>query len=277
VPRVAVSTTARHLDHTFSDWCFYHLHLVDCIYLWLDDPAEISSPHLPRHTRIHAAPGAQFLHGSVHGNMMHRQDANANRALELCLQEKVDWLIHLDSDELLYPPDRAVLHRALAPPNGQVTFLNHEVCPHWSCVNPFRECHHFKLNGQAAFNLYCNGKTAVRVAPGVSVLDAHSFTGFRGPSVTAAGVFILHYACPSYDRWLAKYTALGDFPDYWWDDPRHRIRCSFHLASRDTCKSCRAEGSFDRARLFWTYQILTPPDLNRLQRDGKIGWFAPVS
>lgn len=274
--RVAITTTARYLDHTFSDWCIHHLQLADRIYLWLDDPAEISSPHLPRHPDIYAAAGAQSLHGSVHGNMMHRQDANANRTLSLCLTEKIDWLIHLDSDELLYPPDRAALHRILAPPNGQVTILNHEVCPHWSCVNPFRECHHFKLNGRADFNFYGNGKAAVRVAPGLSARDAHSFTGFRGSSVTAADVSVLHYACASYDRWLTKYTALGSFPDCWWDNPEHRIELSFHLASRDTCKSCRAEGSFDRARLFWTYQILTPPNLNRLMREGKVAWFAPI-
>jgi hypothetical protein len=274
---VAITTTARYLDHAFRDWCFHHLRLADVVYLWLDDPAELASPHLPRDPRIRAAPGAQTISGSTHGNMMVRQDENAKRALALCLREGIDWLVHLDSDELLDAPSRAILDYALAPPNGQVLFLNHEVCPQWSCVNPFRDCHHFKLNGKLGFNLYANGKTAVRVGPHVYPRDAHSFAGFEGPSVSATSSSILHYACPSYDRWLAKYIALGDFPDCWWDDPQHRITLSFHVASRDICKRCGANGDFDPARQFWASQVLTPPSLDRLMREGKVGWFAPVT
>ena len=271
---IAITTTARYLDASFRDWCAHHLRLVDRIYVWLDDPEEMVSTHLPRDERIHVHPGTQIVHGTVHGNMMTRQNENANEALYLCSREEIEWLIHIDTDELIYPGDRAVLEFALIS-NGHVTLLNHEVCPQWECGNPFRECHDFKLNGKHGFNLYDNGKAAVRVNPDVYAPDAHSFEGFHGERAVADEVFVLHYACPSYDRWLAKYNALGDFPDYWWDDPQFRITLSFHLKSRDVCRRAREEGDPEYARKFWAKQVFAPQQIERLRHEGKVGQFAP--
>lgn len=276
MPRIAITTTARSLDASFRDWCSHHLRLVDRIYLWLDDPAESAGKFLPRDSRIRARAGSQTISQTVHGNMMMRQNENANRALELCAADKIDWLTHIDTDELIHPAHRKTLERNLAAAAGHVTLLNHEVCPQWECANPFRECHHFKLNGKLEFNLYNNGKAAVRVGPGVYAPDAHSFEGFHGKSTVSKDVAVLHYACPSYDRWRAKYDALGDFPDYWWDDPQFRITLSFHLKSRDVCRLARADGNLERARKFWAKQVLAPQQIDRLTREGKIARFTPL-
>jgi hypothetical protein len=276
VAGIAITTTARNLDASFRDWCAHHLRLVDHIYLWLDDPDEARSVHLPRDRRVRVDSGSQTVCGTVHGNMMVRQNENANHALELCGRDKIDWLIHIDTDELIYPADRKTLERTLAAGIGHVTLLNHEVCAQWECGNPFRECHDFKLNGKLGFNLYDNGKAAVRVGPGVYAPDAHSFEGFRGKRVFSDDLAVLHYACPSYDRWLAKYNALGDFPDYWWDDPQFRITLSFHLKSRDVCRRARAEGDLELARRFWAKQVLALNEIEQLTREGKIGRFAPL-
>ena len=273
---VAITTMARNLDHMFRDWCSYHLQAVDRIFVWLDDPGEAHSPHLPVDARVHIRLGSQYRQGSVHGDFMIRQDKNAERSLSLCLQERFDWLIHLDVDELLYPAHRETLHRNLPASAGHVTLLNHEVCPHWDCDNPFKDCNFFKLNGRSDFNLYSNGKAAVRPQPRVYPRDAHSFGGYTGDAVTAPDMAVLHYACPSYDRWLAKYAALGDFPDFWWDNPQHRITISFHLQSRDLYKHCLREGNFQPAIDFWSGQVLMPEELAQLRREGAIGWFAPM-
>jgi hypothetical protein len=276
VAGVAITTMARNLDHTFRDWCSYHLQAVERIIVWLDDPGEAHSPHLPADRRVQVRIGSQHREGSVHGDLMIRQDQNAERSLNLCLKERIDWLIHLDIDELLYPAHRGTLHTNLPPSAGHVTLLNHEVCPHWHCDNPFRECNYFKLNGMSPFNLYTNGKAAVRCQPGVYPRDAHSFGGYRGDAVTAPDAVILHYACPSYDRWLAKYATLGDFPNFWWDNPEHRITISFHLQSRDIYKRCIREGNFQAGIDFWSGQVATPEQLAQRRREGTIRWFAPM-
>lgn len=273
---VAITTMARNLDHTFRDWCFYHLQAVDRIFVWLDDPGEAHSTHLPKDDRVQIRIGSQHRQGSVHGDFMIRQDQNTESSLGLCLKDGLEWLIHMDIDELLYPADHATLRRNLPASAGHVTLLNHEVCPLWQCKNPFRDSNYFKLNGRSRFNLYTNGKSAVRCQPRVYPRDAHAFGGYTGDAVTALDVAILHYACPSYDRWLAKYAALGDFPDYWWDNREHRITISFHMQSRDIYKQCRQKGNFQPAIDFWSGQVMTPEQLAQLRREGTVSWFDPM-
>jgi hypothetical protein len=276
VSGIAISTMARNLDESLLDWCYYHLLLVDRIYLWLDDPGEAASVHLPsdRHVRIRV--GSQYRKGSVHGDFMVRQDQNTNRSLELCIRDQIQWLIHLDADELLFPADPQLLRSDLSPSHSHVTLLNHEVCPSWHCGNPFRDCNYFKLNGRSCFNLYTNGKAAVRCQPGVYARDAHSFAGYKGAAKIAQHMVVLHYACPSYERWLAKYAALGDFPDFWWDNPQHRIAISFHLQSRNIVTQCTRTGDFQPAADFWAAQVANRDELVRLQKEGSVGWFAPL-
>jgi hypothetical protein len=276
VSAIAITTIARNLDHSFRDWCSYHLLLVERVYVWLDDPGEAHSTHLPSDSRVQIRVGSQYRKGSVHGDFMVRQDQNTNRSIELCIKDRFAWLIHLDTDELLYPADPETLRRNLSASAGHIILLNHEVCPCWHCGSPFRDCNYFKLNGRSRFNLYTNGKAAVRCQPGVYARDAHSFGGYKGSAQTAQGSVVLHYACPSYEHWVAKYAALGDFPDFWWDNPQHRIAISFHIESRDIVKQCLRTGDFQPAVNFWSSQVVDRAELILLQEKGRIGWFAPM-
>ncbi len=276
MPGVAISTMARNLDHTFRDWCRYHLQVVDRIFVWLDDPAESRSAHLPLDSRVEIRIGSQYRKGSVHGDFMVRQDQNTQSGLSRCLTSRLEWLLHLDTDELLYPPDVAILQNYLKASAGHVTLLNHEVCPHWRCDNPFNECNYFKLNGRLRFNLYSNGKAAVRCRPEVYPRDAHSFGGYTGDTLTASEMVVLHYACPSYTRWLAKYTTLGYFPGFWWDNPEHRIALSFHLESRDIVRECLEADNFQPALEFWSRHVMAREQIDQLRRAGKIARFTPM-
>lgn len=118
----------------------------------------------------------------------------------------LDWLLHLDPDELFLPGGPAnSLAAALArqPPHVPAArFLNFEGQPEagglrnrFEQVSLFRahkhhitpEAHHyrarFKLGDNAAFlNLYANGKSAVRVdAPGVRPAGPHFWAGDASP------------------------------------------------------------------------------------------------
>jgi len=275
---VAITTTARNFDVSFVDWCAYHLKVVDRIFLWLDDPDESCSCLIPFDDRIQIEIGSQCNRGSVQGNLLFRQNDNTYRAINLCNKQGIDWLIHIDTDELFYPPNRQTLDGNLAEPNGHVTMVNHEVCPQWHADNPFRQCNYFKLSGgKLPFNFYGNGKSAVRCRPGVFSWGAHDFYGPVGRRVISPDMVILHYACASYDGWFAKYAHLGDFPDCWYDDPQVPITLPFHLKSRDIYKQCLIEGNFQSAVDFWMEQVLSPSELNQLLLDGEVGWYAPIS
>jgi Glycosyl transferase family 2 len=270
----------KQLDAGFPVWCRYHLPLVDYIFIWIDDPAELETQYIPRHDRLIVGLGCQDHKESVHGTLMHRQDRNTEQALLLCQSMHIDWLLHIDADELLYARNKNALSKLwqslCSSDIGQVTFLNHEVCPVWECGNVFQDCTYFKLNGQHRFNFYNNGKSAVRCGPGVSVISAHGFRGFTGKHVWCRNAFVLHYACATFEYWRRKYDNLKEFPDGWWDNLSRPIEFPFHLQSRDVYCQCLKKGDLSNAYEFFATQVLSEGELARLVAQGKVGRFTPL-
>jgi hypothetical protein len=275
--QLALTTMVRNLDATFSLWCTHHLRLFDTILLWIDDPAELASPFLPSDPRILIQLGDQDTSRSSHGSFMLRQDANTNRALELCRARSIDWLCHLDADELLHAPSREDLLAELTPECGQIRFVNHEVWPVWEAANPFTDCTVFKVNGHNPFfHFYNNGKSAVRCTPGVSARGAHKFVHAVGQEKVSTSTVVLHYACATYAIWLNKYAHLGDFPSFWWDDPKNPIPKGFHLESRDVYQRCASTGDFAEAEAFFRATTLREDAIPFLKTAGLIATYQPI-
>lgn len=163
------------------------------------------------------------------------QLCNMATALDFARRDGVQWLLHIDIDELFYPGEgNATEHFQLldALAIGQARYINHEAIPsreeHEDC---FREITLFKRNGAeippnvfesvkpfwnkrgAYFLAYDNGKCAVRTIAGVTPATAH---GFRLPVVplgraTLSTPCILHYPFTSFELYRAKCARLGDF------------------------------------------------------------------
>ncbi|KDD73134.1 hypothetical protein H632_c2500p0 [Helicosporidium sp. ATCC 50920] len=127
-------------------------------------------------------------------------------ALETARRDGMDWMLHLDPDELFYPASPAFSIRqalAIVPSHvASVRFLNHEGQPEamdltnkYEQVTLFRRHKHWvtpeahvyrsrlRLGGADTFLLlYANGKAAVRVdAPGVRSAGPHFFDGDASP------------------------------------------------------------------------------------------------
>lgn len=268
--RLALVSTVKSLTSTFLSWCDYHLKIFDKLFIWIDDPMELGSPFVPADPRIEIALGAQIRSGSIHGDLMYRQDANASATVKICLASGIEWLCHLDSDELLFTSSREQLEQEFEPDCGQVRFSNHEAWPVWESDNFFLECLTFKRNGKHAFNFYANGKAAVRCSSAVQALDAHRFTGFSGRSRWSSRFCVLHYPCATFKLWCEKYRTLGPFPDFWWDDRHLPIKLPFHLISRDLYAACLRMGDFSEAEQFFRRQLLTAAQRDALLRQEQI-------
>jgi hypothetical protein len=274
--QLALTTMVRNLDATFAVWCAHHLTLFDTILLWIDDAAELASPFLPRDARVVIQLGDQDASRSGHGSFMLRQDANSNRALKVCLERGIDWLCHLDADELLFAASREALLAEMTPECGQIRFVNHEIWPVWEAANPFVNCTVFKVNGRNPFfHFYRNGKAAVRCAPAVVARGAHKFVGAVGQEKVSTSSVVLHYACATYALWWSKYVHLGEFPSFWWDDPAMPIPRGFHLESRDVVQRCVRAGSFDEAEAFFRAVVLREEAVPFLTTSGLIAVYAP--
>lgn len=180
-----------------------------------------------------------------------RQVLHATAALEAARAgalggEPLDWLLHLDADELFVLEGDArgggslANHFAAAGVAGyrQIRYLNHELLLPWSPGDPLR----FKLNprlaearlgsggwaGLAAFlamaqtdrrpyyHGYFNGKSAVSVPAGREAAGVHGWTlsPETPPEAAAfvAGPAILHFLCPTREAFCRKFLAKAASP-----------------------------------------------------------------
>jgi len=277
---LAIATTILRPGPSFSIWLDYHLqHDTDLIIVFMDDPAERSSID-----RIVQGRPVVLLDGSKvasdmtpESRLILRQDENNNAAIAYALSRNITWLMHIDIDELLYEDgDQSWRDDEDA---GEFSFVNHESVPlRHESRNYFADCHLFKVNGgELPFMAYGNGKSVVRLGPGVQGLGPHAFWGYQGVRKEVKKPMILHYANPSYESWLAKYRFYGDFPDYWFNNPDQPNSVSFMLQSRDQVRAAEATGNWDAARNFYYSMIPDEHDIEDLVRSGTLLRIDPFS
>ena len=202
---------------------------------------------------------------SVDQEVMARQILNVSVVADLARDAGHDWLLHIDIDELFLPAggDARDLFRALRDqPVDVMGFANMEAIPeHESVDRPFAEVILFKVPveemrrrvapdaaladtlrrsrrfASGFFNLYSNGKSAVRLAvPGLQPFGVHDFDRPHGGTrrQRARDAVILHHACCGLEAFKSKYRLLGRFSDRWWN--RYDIAAAigpFHLQARD--------------------------------------------
>lgn len=208
----------------------------------------------------------------VNEEVQARQALNAEHASLAAREAGLRWLVHIDIDELLYASSKEALvdhFEAMdAAGVGHVTYANHEGVPETDAVDYFSAVTLFKRNhlvvplsdearqamrwwrdrtrrGQYLL-CYDNGKSAVRLVPGIAPTSVHAWSvpGLRrrtaladprGDLTELAHIeepCVLHYvACGAF--WLrTKYEILGNFDDAWFGGALP-IAPSFHLDARD--------------------------------------------
>jgi hypothetical protein len=160
--------------------------------------------------------------------VMARQCLNAQTAVEQALADGIEWLVHLDADELLWSGRELGQYFASLPADvGQVLCVNYEAVPETFEVGDcFREVTLFKRpvhlcdrrslrrwlrdsDRRTWFVGYGQGKAAVRVAPGVLANSVHEFAvGRPHPfTVSALDPVILHYARCGFSRYRERYES----------------------------------------------------------------------
>eukprot|EP00747_Dinoflagellata_sp_TGD_P197446 gnl/TRDRNA2_/TRDRNA2_68798_c0_seq1.p1 gnl/TRDRNA2_/TRDRNA2_68798_c0~~gnl/TRDRNA2_/TRDRNA2_68798_c0_seq1.p1 ORF type:complete len:494 (-),score=43.16 gnl/TRDRNA2_/TRDRNA2_68798_c0_seq1:143-1624(-) len=243
-PRVALATCTRGCPAArLREWLFWHLSWgVSHIFLrWegemnpeqqqaLQGPMERSEVVLTRVTNGKLSSGFQAV--------MRRQVLFVHRALRLSQTYGCDFMLHLDDDELLCPrnatasiPD--VFQKHLGSAKTCIHFTNLEAVFQYrdqgsiSAARPLSQpgaC--FRCDNHV---LYCNGKSAANLSSGKPVYASgvHHFCrynrSFSEPSpkfglhddgggcthpdccVTEDAAVVLHFDCPSFEEWRAKF------------------------------------------------------------------------
>ncbi|KAJ5641361.1 hypothetical protein N7490_005361 [Penicillium lividum] len=280
---LAIATTILRPGPTLPVWLDYHLRLVQHVVIYMDDPDE-----RPLFEQLCGDKPVTLLDGSqVESNMtpesrlIKRQMANMRHAIAYLMERGYTWLIHMDLDELLF--GTLVESRSWARDNdvGLVTFTNHEALPvDYETPNPFKDCVYFWVNGvdrNANFIAYGNGKSAVRLGPGVEPRGPHSFSGYAGRALVPSGeeAMVLHYPYPSYNSWLRKFNHYGRFSDHWFADRQAPRIMDFMLQSRDVVQMAHKTDEWASAREFFSKRILDTNSRKEAIRQGKIRQYIP--
>ena len=224
VTRAALVTTLRGAERVLESFVRYHLGLGFArLYLFFDDADDPGLEIVRRlnDSRIETlARGAgldvewrkcvQYGYYAPHveHEVMARQSLNAEVAVQRALADHIDWLLHIDADELFHCPglDAPAHFSSLAAQEvGRAIYPNCEaLCESESIGDFFRDVTLFKVNPnlqpggrlsavqQAAadasskfpphfFLFYSNGKSAARVIPGLVPDGVHRFHARRYP------------------------------------------------------------------------------------------------
>ncbi|KAI0180568.1 hypothetical protein GGR52DRAFT_578748 [Hypoxylon sp. FL1284] len=282
---IAIATTILRPGPTFLSWLDYHLRWVQHVLIYMDDPKE-----QPEFVRLCGDRPVTLLDGSQvapemtpESRLIRRQMENMRHAIAYLTEGGYTWLIHIDPDELLYGP--LIESRAWAqdPDVGLVTFPNHEALPvDFETSDPFRDCTYFWVNGvdgNANFLAYGNGKSAVRLGPGVKPRGAHWFSDHAGRAArtSAEEAVLLHYPYPSYGSWRRKFNHYGDFPDHWFGDRMAPKIMTFMLQSRDAVQEAYRTGDWAKAKTFFSTKILEAESRDRAISQGKIRRHTPFA
>jgi hypothetical protein len=308
-PRVGLVSTVYRGGSALDAWCAHHYDVgMDHILLvfdHLDEPAEeadaarLSERYPSSRLTIwsgerlaadgwstlpvddHVAELRAFAHlGSSSVAVAARQALNASVALQCAKGAEfggapLDWLLHLDTDELFYLPGpgrggRTVTsHFAAVSAAGfqLVRYLNHELLlPIQPGAGP-----RFKVNPRLAavqlgavgwsklvqllerpqpeprpyFAGYQNGKSALRVSAGVMAGGVHSWF-LEEPLSTSnhcllAGPWVLHFHLPSPAAFRTKYLARAGAPES--EKPRLFAPSPTEVAALDLIRPLRATGA----------------------------------
>ena len=195
--------------------------------------------------------------------VMVRQELNFYCGFTLAKQESIDWVLHLDIDELFYPNDNNVLDyfaKLQLSDIRAVTYLNYEsISTQIDSKNIYESSSYFKVNylkykywfynkqqkdflqsnswiKEKFFLYYQNGKSSVNTyGKKITFYDVHSIAGDGARKMGGHDdPIILHYPCARLSDFIKKYQRLGNFADVWMGFPRAGDYIgTLHLEARD--------------------------------------------
>jgi hypothetical protein len=238
---ICTVSTVRAAQTELKMFVNYHLNRgVDRMFLFFDDPADESIAHFRNDNRL-ACIRCDAAHWAAlqlpdRSSIEERQIRNASLALELARREGIDWIIHIDSDELVFTPEQQLkfhLHRAEENVDA-ITFPTLEALPKLRYTQHFFEGIHWFKNAKSIiphaeaiarvmgcrrvfeygyFRGHTTGKTAIRVRSSVAGIGIHLPTPHEGEELrikNSSEAFVLHFDCCTFDDWKMKWKRRYD-------------------------------------------------------------------
>jgi hypothetical protein len=236
--RIAIATMMRN-PVDLPLWLKYHRELgVVRFYIRVEDTPSCVE-YLKDVKDVVLEVGKSDKSGNNYSSVIPRQVKYVNTALKQALQSNdIDWLYHIDSDELLdgdiYIVDKIPKNiMTLKLENAEAIYdENNETC--FSAVN-FLKC-----SQGAPCKSYVNGKSAGRVVSGVGLAGCHDFAfnnvinGDFQYKVSFDVLKVLHFESCSFGGWVEKFHHMskkdkGDMPFQYYKESIETTKNAFEL------------------------------------------------
>jgi len=259
----AIVTLSRH-PPDLTTWIRYHLHHAGVQHIFIqseDSPATVEMiQQLPTEdqykvtlweaaTSLLGVPSADSRPQDDYTTLQARQTAVMARAKQACEEMHIDWLIHIDDDELLYTPQHRKIGDLLAAvptiflqaylPNVEAVYNSPEVK---SC---FMQTDKVNVN-RYTFQSYANGKSAVRVAAKeVRPAGPHLWRDGLNQDLQSVHmdqepfgppIMVVHYESCPFSRWQDKFWELGNTSP----EKVSQIPFPFYRKSISKMQTCRS-------------------------------------
>ena len=234
----------------FDTWLNYHLSIgVDYIFLRVEETPELSTLLEKYKDKVIVEYDNFVNKRDNYWTQMNRQKDFVNKVIEDCLSKSIEWLAHIDSDELLWT-SKPLKETLLDLDNNidSVTLHNHEaVYPNDSLSNPFLETNQFLRNKYLA---YGNGKSIGRVSDLLECKGPHFFEGKRF-KISPKLASVLHFESPTFNYWYKKFSEeKSDVSQEMFD----KIPFKFYKESISIIR----EGNLDKCRQFYNKMKVEP-------------------
>jgi hypothetical protein len=270
--KLAIVSTILEPRSVVENWLNLHIdNGIDKIYLFIDEPKGsyqwIHDNYQPIVEAFYKDQELEILWSQLseilpehyserHSYIVGRQVLNTKIALNRALIDGIDWLVHIDADEVFSPNELRRSLTGLDPCYGQYVMPVYEAVAddvelkgslfssaRYFKVNPkfidfFHLCESFNFDQRRWFFLgHTRGKSAIKVHSSVLPVDTHQvISADPWPSTWMGGrdgAILKHYINCSFEQYFRKYEKYGDFPDsYLTGQPLD----PFHLESRDVFK-----------------------------------------
>ncbi len=200
---IAICTMLRK-PFNFDTWLDYHLSLgIDYIYLRVEETPYISELLEKYKDKVIVEYDDLVDKSDNYWTQMDRQKEFVNNVIKDCLSKSIEWLAHIDSDELLWfsKPIKDILSN-IDKKFSFITLKNYEaVYPNDSLNNPFLETNNFRYKGHLA---YGNGKSIGRVSENLKYNGPHLFSGSQY-EISPILSIVLHFESPTFEHWYKKF------------------------------------------------------------------------
>jgi len=258
--RIAIVATVADAQDSITEFIDYHTKIgFDRFYIFIDDndPETIRTLNQYKNVSLRTRDESLLEEWNsksdyktsakwalINEEVMVRQELNFLVAYESAKQDGMDWLLHIDLDELFYPNNHNIqdyFSNLQFNAINAVTLLNYEaIYRHGDATSIFRSSNIFKINffrfkhwvfsreqrqlikenqwiGDKFFKYYQNGKSCINLhGKSVHMADVHSiWTEGRRKFGKKEDPLILHFPCASFNVFLKKYKRLGKFSDTW--------------------------------------------------------------